>query len=264
MSLAKRPYSDLLSIAGDLACSGVEVRNDLAMPLFDGLSPAVAGRMATKNGLRIHALAEVKAFTDFSDETLRRAKELAEIAVACGAQGVALIPRCDGVGTGKGERGVNLRTALSELQPLLAEYGLIGFVEPLGFTHSALRSKLETVEAIEQCGGREQFKLVHDTFHHYLSGDTALYPEYTGMVHVSGVTDLTVEVENFCDQHRAFVGEEDRLNNIAQLQALIEAGYNGPISMEAFATEVHDFDDPGEKLAGSFEYIAAALKVQAA
>lgn len=264
MSLAKRPYRDLLTIASKLACTGVEVRNDLRMPLFDGLNAAEAGRMAVAAGLRIYAVAEVKAFTDFSDNTLASAKALAETAVACGAKGVALIPRCDGVSIAKAERVSNLRTALRELKPLFAEHGLIGFVEPLGFEHSALRSKRETIEAIEHCGGREQFQLIHDTFHHHLFEDSTLFPEYTGMVHISGVVNQTLEVGQFRDPHRVLVGKADRLGNIAQLRALIEAGYSGPISTEAFAPDVHDFIDPAKEFAGSLEYIAATLQAQAA
>lgn len=264
MSLAKRPYRDLLAVASNLACTGVEVRNDLGVPLFDGLDAEEAGRNAAAAGISIYAVAEVKAFTDFSDDTLARAKALAETAVACGARGVALIPRCDGVSIAKTERVSNLRTALRELKPLFAEYGLIGFVEPLGFEHSALRSKRETIEAIEHCGGREQFQLVHDTFHHYLFEDSTLFPEYTGMVHISGVIDQTLDAAQFRDEHRVLVGKADRLGNIAQLRALIEAGYSGPISTEAFAPNVHDFIDPAKELAGSFEYIAATLETRAA
>ena len=39
-------YVDFLDLAKRLGCVGVEVRNDIARPLFDGIDPADAGAMA--------------------------------------------------------------------------------------------------------------------------------------------------------------------------------------------------------------------------
>ena len=43
--------------------------------------------------------------------------------------------------------------------------------------------------AIRAAGGEGCYRLVHDTFHHHLAGETAFFPEWTGLVHISGVTD---------------------------------------------------------------------------
>ena len=249
-------------MAHELGCVGVEVRNDLHHPLFGDKSAAEAGRDASALGLKLLALAELSAFTRFNDDTVLRAQVLVENAVNSGAQGVVLIPRCDGCDIGAVERKKNLHTALTELKPLFAEHGLVGFVEPLGFEASALRSKLEAVEAIENVGGQETFKLVHDTFHHFLEGSPQVFAAHTGIVHVSGVVDASVTRTDMLDKHRMLVDKADRLQNIAQLDSLLDEGYSGPVSMEAFAPEVHALSDPCEALRASFGYIANSVRAQ--
>ena len=50
MTVARLGYVELLDAAAALGCVGVEVRNDLPQPLFDGLDPAEAGAMARRPG----------------------------------------------------------------------------------------------------------------------------------------------------------------------------------------------------------------------
>ena len=66
------------------------------------------------------------------------------------------------------------------------------------------------------------------------------------------------------DEHRVLVDAEDRLGNIAQIEALEAAGYAGPISFEPFAPEVHALADPAAALAGSFKFISSRLAGMAA
>jgi len=61
------PWTEFLELAKNLNCIGVEFRNDLPGKLFDGTSPQLVGAVAQAAGLRILALAEVKAFNDWSD-----------------------------------------------------------------------------------------------------------------------------------------------------------------------------------------------------
>jgi len=260
MTVNAMPYSSLLDTAKALDCVGVEVRNDLATPLFDGEKAELGGVTAANADLRIFAVAEVKAFNHFTDNTRAAAIALMDIAVACGAQGIALIPRCDGQGTERSMRIEALEHALTELKPLLAKRNLVGFVEPLGFEQSSLRFKSEAVDIINACNARGQFQLVHDTFHHYLAGGGPVFPDITGMVHVSGVTDNSLALNKIYDEHRVLVNEHDRLENIVQLKALMSGGYTGPISMEAFSPEVHALKDPAGAIGESFKYIASAIE----
>jgi 2-keto-myo-inositol isomerase len=190
-------------------------------------------------------------------------------AAACGAEAVSLIPLNDitpgdGSARERRERAAGLAGALGELKPMLEDHGLIGLVEPLGFSTSSLRTKAAAVEAIEALGAAGRFKLIHDTFHHFLAGETALFPEHTGIVHVSGVVDPALAAADMRDGHRVLVDERDRLGNLAQLEALAGRGYAGPISFECFAREVHDLADPESALAASADLTRSRLTKEAA
>ncbi len=259
MTVARLSYVELLAVAADLGCVGVEVRNDLPQPLFDGMAPERAGELALKAGLRLLAVAEVKRFNDWSADKAREALALMRIARAAGAEAVSLIPRNDGLGLGNGERQANLRLALRDLKPMLEDHDLVGMVEPLGFAICALRYKSEAVEAIEALGATGRFKLVHDTFHHALAGGGDYFPGHTGIIHISGVVDPVLAVDEMADPHRVLVGATDRLGNIEQIRALRAAGFKGAISMESFAPEVHASPDPKADLARSFDHIATHL-----
>ena len=58
MTVARASYADLVRLAARLGCVGIEARNDLPQPLFDGMDPAEAGAMARDAGLRLLAVAE--------------------------------------------------------------------------------------------------------------------------------------------------------------------------------------------------------------
>ena len=264
MTVARASYAQLLDIAAGLGCIGVEVRNDLPQPLFDGMSPAEAGAMARDRDLRLLAVAEVKRFNDWSDDKAAEALALMAIAREAGAEAVSLIPRNDNLGMGNGERQANLRVALRELKPMLEDHGLVGLVEPLGFEICALRYKSEAVDAIEALDARGTFRLVHDTFHHHLAHGGPIYPAHTGIIHISGVTDPDLGVAEMGDEHRVLVDERDRLGNVEQIAALEAAGYAGPVSFEAFAPSVHASADPAGDLKSSIEFIRSRLAARAA
>lgn len=264
MTVARLSYVDLIALAARLGCVGVEVRNDLPQSLFDGMTPDAAGALARDNGLRILAVAEVKRFNDWSGEKAEEARALMKIARAAGAEAVSLIPRNDGLGMGNGERQANLRLALRNLKPMLEDHDLVGLVEPLGFPICALRYKSEAVEAIESLGAKGRFRIVHDTFHHALAGGGPLYPEHTGIVHISGVVDPNVALSDMTDAHRVLVDGRDRLGNVEQIKALNAAGYDGTISFECFAPEVHALADPEAGLRQSIELIERQTREAAA
>ncbi|QYK42153.1 MAG: TIM barrel protein [Paracoccaceae bacterium] len=264
MTVAPQGFAATIDLAAALGCVGVELRNDLPQPLFDGMSPATAGAMLRERRLRLLALAEVKRFNDWSADKADEALALMRTARAAGAEAVSLIPRNDGQGMGNGERQAALRLALKALKPMLEDHDLIGLIEPLGFEVCALRHKSEAVDAIEALGVRGRFRLVHDTFHHTLAGDGAFFPEHTGIVHVSGVTDPAVAVGSMRDPHRVLVDAADRLGNIDQIAALQALGWTGPISFEAFSPEVHAATDPKRDLAASIQFIRDGLARKAA
>lgn len=252
-------YDRLLDIARGLGCVGVELRNDLGRPLFDGDAPeTVAGRLRER-GLRLVGLSQVHPFNAWSDAVRAQVEALVATAVACGAETISLIPRNDGQGVGNGERQANLRIALREIHPMLEAADMVALVEPLGFLTSSLRDKAETVEIIEALGAGERVRLVHDTFHHHLAGGGPVFPAQTGIVHVSGVVDPGLAVADMLDEHRVLVDERDRLGNVEQLRALLAGGYAGPISFEAFSPVVHRLEDPGAALRRSLDFIVGQV-----
>jgi 2-keto-myo-inositol isomerase len=264
MTVARLSFRELVALSKKLGCVGIEVRNDLPQPLFDGMGPADGGAFVRDAGLRLLAVAEVKRFNDWSSDKEAEALALMKIAKAAGAEAVSLIPRNDNLGMGNGERQANLRVALKALRPMLEDHGLVGMVEPLGFEICALRYKAEAVEGIEAVGGKGRFKLVHDTFHHTLAHGGPLFREHTGIVHVSGVVDQEVGISDMRDPHRVLVTPQDRLGNVEQIAALQAAGWNGPVSLEAFSPEVHAYADPAAELAKSFDFIRSGLAARAA
>ncbi|MGQ0564625.1 MAG: TIM barrel protein [Gemmobacter sp.] len=264
MTVARLSYGQLLDLAADLGCVGIEVRNDLPQALFDAVDPGAAGEMARAKGLRLLAVAEVKRFNDWSADKAAEALALMRIAQGAGAEAVSLIPRNDNAGMGNGERQAALRVALKALKPMLEDHGLVGMVEPLGFEICALRHKAEAVEAIDAIGGTGRFKLVHDTFHHTLAHGGPFFPEHTGIVHISGVVDQTVTLAQMSDAHRILVDGADRLGNLDQIARLAALGWSGPVSFEAFAPEVHASTDPKADLSASMQFIREGLARKAA
>jgi 2-keto-myo-inositol isomerase len=264
MTVPRLDYEAFLDLAAALGCVGVEVRNDIERPLFDGLPPAVAGALAKDKGLRLVGLSQVYPFNSWSDAIADEVKILIGIAKAVGAETISLIPRNDGTGLGNGERHANLRIALKTVKPMLEDAGLIALVEPLGFLRSSLRSKVDLVETIEALDAWSQFKLVHDTFHHTLAGGGPIFPEYTGIVHISGLVDPALAIEDMEDEHRVLVNDRDRLGNVEQIAALLAAGYDGPVSFECFSPEIHALPDPQTAIGRSFDFISSRLAALAA
>ena len=259
MTAPKLGWEAFADLAAGLGCVGVEYRNDLPGPLFGGADPAEVGAAVKARGLRFLALAEVKMFNDWSDAKAAEADALMKIAVAAGAEAVSLIPRNDGVATERGESRKVTETALREILPMLRAHGLKAMVEPLGFAVCSLRYKDVLADAIDAVGGVGTYFMVHDTFHHALAGFGPIYPDLTGIVHVSGVKDM-IPLDDMRDPHRVLVDADDVLGNVAQIRALRRAGYEGPISYEPFAPQVHDLDNPRSALAASMKFIRSGVE----
>lgn len=256
----------LVDLASELNCVGVELRNDLidkklsGSDLFDGEDPAAIGAYARERNVRLLGLSEVYGFNNWSPEMADKVRSLVAKAERSGAESISLIPRNDAPVQGLSERTASLRTALTAILPMVAEAGILALIEPLGFATSSLRCKREAVDAIEAVGGEKHFRLVHDTFHHHLAGESEFFPEYTGIVHISGVSEQQIDVEQMRDEHRTLVDDDDRLGNVAQIRELIEQGYTGAFSYEVFSPTVHASADAEEQLSRSFAYLRSAIQ----
>jgi len=259
MTAPNMGWEPFLDLAAGLGCVGVEFRNDLKTPLFGGADPAAVRAAVAKRGLRFLALAEVKMFNDWSDAKRGEALALMKIAQAAGAEAVSLIPRNDGVATTRAESARVTTTALKALLPMLRDHGLKAMVEPLGFAVCSLRYKDVLADCIAAVAGEGTYYMVHDTFHHALAGFGPIYPDLTGIVHVSGVTDA-IYLDDMRDPHRVLVDGDDLLGNVAQIRALHAGGYRGPISYEPFSPLVHGLADPAPGLRASMEFIRKGVE----
>jgi 2-keto-myo-inositol isomerase len=217
------------ALAAGLGIEAVEIRNDLdGNAILDGTPPDTIRRLAAAAGVRILSINALQRFDDWRGGRPTEAETLADYAQACGAAAVVLVPCNDGSDPGR------LRPALEGLRPMLDSRGLTGLVEPLGFATASLRRKSDAVAAIDAIDGAATFRLLHDTFHHALAGEAQVFPDRTGLVHVSGV-EADRPLSALVDADRGLVTGADRLGNVAQLGALHAGGYRGFVSFEPFA-----------------------------
>ena len=201
----------------------------LATTATDLASAQMAGQPAKELNIKVLSINALYPFNVWNDERAQQAREMAELAKAVKAEGLVVCPLNDGNEVSFDD----LKYALSELAKILEEFDLKGFVEPLGFPISSLRSKRVALEAIDAIGQQDRFSLVHDTFHHKGAGEEEFFPERTGLIHISGLED-DITFNDMLDGDRVLVGPKDRLDNIEQLRTLLAAGYSGPVSFEPF------------------------------
>ncbi|RRH91934.1 xylose isomerase [Mesorhizobium tamadayense] len=213
--------------------------------------PAARVRSAAADaGVTIISVNTLQRFNEWTHARKAEAIKLVDYAADCGATALVLVPVNDGSWPAIAERHGNLPVALSALKPILESRGLIGLIEPLSFQTCSLRSKKEAAKAIAAVDGQSVFRLVHDTFHHTLAGETFFSCELTGLVHISCVNDPTFWI--YPDR---FLGGSD---NGSQIRALLDGGYAGPFSFE-LVEEVRTLDDLAGALTASVHFIQRRL-----
>ncbi|RZS52901.1 TIM barrel protein [Sphaerotilus mobilis] len=261
MSAPRMSFEAYAAMARRLGIAAIEIRNDLSgVEITDGTPAATVGAIARDHGLVIRSINALQRFEQFTAEREAEAVELARYARDCGAEALVLCPtnsRSDA--RSADQRHDALVHALTSLKPILADHGIVGLVEPLGFEECAVRRKSQAVRAFEDIGADATFGLVHDTFHHHLAGEGLFFPQWTGLIHISGVEDSAVTVPDMRDGHRVLVGASDRLANPAQIRRLLDAGYAGLVSFEPFAASVAASASIEAELAASMAWLNAAV-----
>jgi 2-keto-myo-inositol isomerase len=257
ISAPTNAWWNLARIAHRADCVGIELRNDLGRPLFEGDAATSVRRGLSEIGLDLIAVAQVGQFNALDDAGYDAAAALIDAAGRSGAEAVALIPRVGGAEV------PHTRTvaALVRLRPLLDAAGIRGLVEPIGFAGSSLRTKAAALAAIDDAGGADAYALIHDTFHHTLAGEKQVFAARTGLVHVSGVA-RNIPATEMRDEDRVLVDDRDVLGNLDQLRRLVRSGYAGPISIEAFSPEVQQLPDPIAALKACFDHLRRHLDIQ--
>ncbi|MEY8877371.1 MAG: TIM barrel protein [Leptothrix sp. (in: b-proteobacteria)] len=265
MSAPRMGFADYAAMTRRLGVAAIEIRNDLdGVEINDGTPAQAIGEIARAHGLAIRSINALQRFEQFDAERQAEAVALAQYARDCGAEALVLCPtnsRRDA--RSADERHAALVHALTSLKPILADHGLVGLVEPLGFEECAVRHKALAVRAFEEIHADATFRLVHDTFHHHLSGQGLFFPEWTGLIHISGVEDSAITVPDMRDGHRVLVGADDRLANAAQIRRLFDAGYTGYVSFEPFAESVAASSAIEAELAASMAWLQGAVDAAA-
>src|SRR3984957_9572009 len=175
-TMPKLGFAAFLDLAAELGCVCVEPRNDLGRPIFDRIEPVRAGEMARERGLRFIGLSEVYPFNDWNEDRRAAVAGLIETAQAAGAETVSFIPRVDGRGGDGAERAKTLRAVLAEILPMLHGTGIVGLVEPIGFSTSSIKFQRQATQAIGSLGANDRFGIVHDTFQHALADRRSVCP----------------------------------------------------------------------------------------
>ncbi len=240
------PLEQFLAFSRGNGFDAVELRNDLpGLKILDDLQPGDVRELCRIYDIRIITINALQRFNDAEgclDTRVKQLHSLVEIASLAGIDAVVLCPVNDaGDIRTYGQRMDDTIAALAAFGPVLQEAGILGFVEPLGFSQCSLRFKRDAVQAIEQSGYQECFKLVHDTFHHYLSGEAELFPSMTGLIHVSGVLSGTPAAD-ISDDDRVLVTEDDILGNREQVRGLLSGGFSGYCSFECFSQDVQTLE----------------------
>jgi 2-keto-myo-inositol isomerase len=261
MSAPRLAFARYVALCQRLGVDAIEIRNDLdGVEINDGTPATDLKALCSAAGLTILSINALQRFERFDTARANEALALARYAADCGARAVVLCPTNthQDQRTASG-RHADLVDALKHLKPILDDHGLLGLIEPLGFEECALRRKSDAVKAIYDAAGERHFRLVHDTFHHHLSGEDIFFPDLTGLIHVSGVEDGGLPVDRMRDGHRVLVGSADQLGNIRQLTSLFARGYRGHVSFEPFADEIADAEDIETRLRESIDYIRTSV-----
>jgi len=237
---------DFLNFAKEIGIGKIELRNDIRdNSVLDGIAPRKAAALLKERGLRATT---INALQKFNLATARpKAKaELATLLATCAeidCPAIVLCPNNDAADSRPSAvRFSETVDSLREFGPMFEKAGVLGFIEPLGFGISSLSSLDVAIEAIK-ASGFSCYRVLVDTFHHYIGPDGAASLKkatasgLVGLVHISGV-ESAIPVADFRDAHRIMPGPDDVMKNKDIVRVLLDAGYKGDISFEPFSESV--------------------------
>ena len=254
------PLTQFLKLAADLGMKMAEIRNDFAdKGVLDGLSEAQLKGALAETGVRIITINALYPFEHGKhlQANVEKLKGLIAEARKVSCPQIVMCPFNEvGDTRSAAQRSADLVAALNAYGPLLTDAGMVGLIEALGFERSALRTKRAALDGIARCAWPKAFALLHDTFHHYLSGETELFPRETKLIHVSGVVAGKAKpaIE---DDDRILADASDVLESRGQIAALLKAGCQAPISLESFSPRIRAMPVPEltKAIRASVEYL---------
>jgi 2-keto-myo-inositol isomerase len=263
---APRPgLEDFYKLCTESGITKAELRNDLpGRGIIDDIAPREAAKIAGDAGVRVITINALQKFNLRAVRTsvLKDLKSLLELCQEISCPALVLCPNNDPADDRTAAvRKTETADALAAFAPLFRDAGITGLVEPLGFGISSLSSALATAAVIRESGA-DCYKILLDTFHHYIGPDapdilgTRLETLCIGLVHISGVED-DLPPESLMDEHRVFPSERDRMNSKGRVRRLLSTGYAGDLSFEPFSSRIGDLspEDLKKALKKSIDYL---------
>ncbi len=262
---AGRTFEAFLQVAAEVGVGKIELRNDLPGAGSGSADAASARAALDRSSLRVVALGVLLRFNlpGRWNELKGELAGLLKAAATFRAPAILLCPNSDRSDS-RSQQEVFADTvkALRQLAPLLGEKGLLGYVEPLGFPESSLRSIYSAQRAIGESGAG-CFRVVYDSFHHFLGPDRGSDLEANcevaliGLVHVSGLR-AQMPLDRYRDEHRDLPDEQDLMGSRDQVSRLLKLGYKGDVSFEPFVPRLRDLSIPDliESLRAAVRYLS--------
>jgi 2-keto-myo-inositol isomerase len=249
--------AQFIALAKAVGVEAIEVRNDIAGREFsDGTKAEELRVVLTDAGLRLASINALQRFNDWDPIRADEAVFLVRYAAALGAPGIVLCPVVDvSHGWTESQLEEKLRQSLRMLRPVLLDHGVTGYVEPLGMQGSTMKWQRTAVAAVSDIAGWDAYRICHDAFQFYRCGDTQMFPERIGLVHISGIDRTDLRPDELTEPDRGLVSGNDRAGNVGQLQSLISAGYRGFVSIEPFNPIVQQDPSLASQLADCINYV---------
>ncbi len=248
---AGRSFEAFLELASAVGVGKIELRNELPGAGSAGEDAAAARAALDRTALRVIGIDVLLRFNVPGrwNQLKRELAQLMAAAAAFRAPAILMCPNCER-GDSRSPQAAFADTvrALRRLAPLLEEKGLLGYVEPLGFPESSLRSLYAAQRAIRESGA-SCFRIVYDTFHHFLGPDRGsdlgadCDVALLGLVHVSSLRSQ-MPLDRYRDEHRDLPDEQDLMGSREQVSRLLKLGYQGDVSFEPFVPRLRDLSVP--------------------
>ena len=247
------PFENFISFSKKLNVKAIEIRNDIKTNLIEENDPIKVRNICEENSIKILSINALQKFNFWNKDREKELIFLCNYADKANIDSIVLVPLNDGSINSAKEQMQLLEQSLKNILRVINDYNVLGLVEPLGFTHSSLRFKSLAAKVINNYQSNK-LKIVHDTFHHALAGENKFFPSLTGLVHISGVSNIYKNIK-LLDEHRSIIDDNDILENINQIKNLCNAHYKGFFSLEPFSNTLIKEKDIFKIVKKSFNYI---------
>lgn len=235
------PLNDFIEMSASCGIQYIELRNDLGNgDIIDSLTASNVKQMCDEANISIISINAIQKF-NLPSNFFNAHEEIKQINALCNEIACSSIVLCPNNELDDKRSSAQFLQdtidALNLYAPILKEYEIKAYVEPLGFQECSVRTKQLAAEAIKSSGFSEIYSIVHDTFHHFLGPDNKYYSDLTGLVHISGVEKVASGTP-IRDEHRVLVDKYDIMETRKQIHILESEGYKGLYSFEPFSTSI--------------------------